>query len=393
MKILSTSRALHSNLIRLIKGYSNIAFGVAWASASTDPYRLLKENKKNVVAGVIGIHFYQTHPDVLDDFAGSKTVKFVLQPKGVFHPKVYLFWSKTKWEAVIGSANFTAGAMGENTELGILLSQDDGNHFEELRALIDGYAQEARTLTKAEAANYRSLWKAKQPELRKITDQYGDKEFTKPAVESRILSLDWPAFLAEVQKGKNHDFDERLQLLEKIQAAFHSTPCFKDMNPQVRRAIAGIPNTAIENSAWFGSMIGAGVFKNLVIENPDQLSAALEEIPQEGTVTKAQYDAYVEAYVAAYPNGRDGIGTATRLLSMKRPDQFLCVNVANLKSLANDIGRRNKTTITYEQYWDEIVALTMDAPWWKSPAPQSGPARQAWNARAAMLDAIFYVPI
>lgn len=392
MKIISTSRALKSNLIRLMKTYPNVAFGVAWASASTEPYKQLLI-KKSIVAGVIGTHFYQTHPDVLDDFVGSSKVKFVLQPKGVFHPKMYLFWDKNMWEAIIGSANFTAGAMSENTELSVLLSQDDGANFEELRTLIDGYAQEARTITKTEAANYRSLWQAKQPELRKIADQYGEKDLSKPAVESRVLSLDWTSFLAEIRKDKNHGFEERLQLLSEVRQAFLTTPRYKDMEPQVRRAIAGIPNTAIENSAWFGSMKGAGVFKNLVIENPQQLSVALDEIPLEGTVTKEQYEAYIEAYVAAYPNGHDGIGTATRLLSMKRPDQFLCVNVANLESLANDIGRKNKSTLTYAQYWTEVNELITNAPWWKSPAPKSGTARQAWNARAAMLDAIFYVPL
>ena len=34
-------------------------------------------------------HFYQTHPDVLNAFIGSDTVKINHQPHGVFHPKAY----------------------------------------------------------------------------------------------------------------------------------------------------------------------------------------------------------------------------------------------------------------------------------------------------------------
>ena len=391
MKLITTSKSFKSNLVRLIKAYPNVAFGVAWASASTEPYSFLLEHKKKIIEGVIGTHFYQTHPDVLDDFVGSKKVKFVVQPKGVFHPKVYLFWDEEKWEAIVGSANFTAGAMGENTELSTLLSGKDGDHFEKLRSLISGYSEDARIVTKEDAVKYRALWKTKQMQLKKITDEYGGKELT--AIDSRVLSMDWNAFLVEIKKDKNHSFAQRLGMLERIQTAFRSTPHFKDMDSQVRRAIAGIPNTEIENSGWFGSMQGAGVFKNLVIEQPEQLSAALDKIPLEGTVTKEQYDAYIESYVAAFPGSRDGIGTATRLLSMKRPDQFLCINDANLESLAKDIGRRNKTTLTYDQYWDEVNELITNAPWWKSPQPKSGSERQAWNARAAMLDAIFYIPL
>ncbi|WP_261528784.1 phospholipase D family protein [Burkholderia multivorans] len=328
MKLISSSTILESNLIRLIKTYPNIAFGVAWASASTIPYDLLLKHKSKVKVGIIGTHFYQTHPDVLDSFIESKSVKFVLQPRGVFHPKLYLFWNANEWECIIGSANFTAGALGENTELCTLLSHEGGDHLDDLRDLIKSYAVEAKSLTAEEATNYRRIWKAKQPDLRKLGDQYGAKPSSKPAVQSEVMSMDWPTFLAELRKDKTHGFDERLDLLAKIRHALASKPHFMDLDPGTRRAIAGIPNDVMEHSAWFGSMKGAGTFKNLVIANPKHLSVALDKIPFIGVVTKNHYDAYISEFKEGFPGKGYGIATATRLLSMKRPDQFLCVLTA-----------------------------------------------------------------
>lgn len=392
MKLITTAKGLDSNLQRLIKTYSHISFGVAWASASTKPYELLLKHENKIRAGVIGTHFYQTHPDVLDSFIQSKTVKFVLQPKGVFHPKVYLFLNDHHWEAIIGSANFTAGAMGENTELCTLLSQEDGDHLKDLQGLIEGYFKQAKSITSDEAAKYRRIWKAKQPELRKLVDQYGEKAPTKSAIESEVMGMDWPMFLAELKKDKTHGFDDRLDLLDKVQQAFAGVPHFKDIDAQTRRAIAGLPNKVMVNAAWFGSMKGAGVFKNVVIESPEFLSAGLDQIPATGTVTKEQYQSFIAEYLKAFPDGRHGIGTATRLLSMKRPDQFLCVDSANLRKLAKDVGMTNASQLDYDRYWEEVVERLMNSAWWKSEPPKSGKELKAWKARAAMLDAIFYEP-
>lgn len=89
MKLISTSNELKKQLKRLIEKYPYIAIATAWASADTDVFRALVSHERKIVKAVIGTHFYQTHPDVLDQFVGSRKVKFILQPGGVFHPKVY----------------------------------------------------------------------------------------------------------------------------------------------------------------------------------------------------------------------------------------------------------------------------------------------------------------
>src|SRR5690554_6381468 len=145
MELITSGSAFKIHLKRLIKNYPKVAFGVAWASAGTEPFALLMKHKAKIRAGIFGIHFYQTHPDVLDAFIDAATVKFVLQPQGVLHPTVYLFWDDDRWEAIIGSANFTLGAMTNNTVLGTLLSHEDREFLGEVQALLEIYSNGAKS--------------------------------------------------------------------------------------------------------------------------------------------------------------------------------------------------------------------------------------------------------
>src|ERR1700722_14149086 len=110
MQLITKNRVLERNLFRCIGQYEKVAFATAWASADTNVFRLLQSRKNTIQQAVIGTHFYQTHPDVLDEFVGHKEVRFILQSSGVFHPKIFVFWNADGWEGFVGSANLTKGA-------------------------------------------------------------------------------------------------------------------------------------------------------------------------------------------------------------------------------------------------------------------------------------------
>lgn len=391
MKIISTSNELGKQLKRLIKKYPHIAIATAWASAKTDVFEALVQHKDKIAQAIIGTHFYQTDPDVLDQFVGSKKVKFMLQPDGVFHPKVYLFWSREAWEVIIGSPNLTVGALTKNSELSVLITSDDGQP--ELKAevadVINGYWAEAETVSRQDAENYRNLWKLKTRELKKVADIFGDKKTSKPAVHSSVMPMDWASYLAEVKKDTTHGFKERLAMLKAVRDEFDQHEHFNDIPFDARRGIAGLDSETIPNPKWFGSMTGAGKFYSLINKGHEAFSLALDEIPRVGEVRKEHFDRYIAEYKKAYPEGRDGLGTATRLLSMKRPDVFLCVDSKNLDRLAKDVGMV-KAGLDYERYWEEVVLRLMESPWWQSPEPTNATEKAVWQARAAMLDAIFY---
>jgi len=341
---------------------------------------------------VIGTHFYQTDPDVLDHFVGSEKIKFILQPAGVFHPKVYLFWDGPAWEVIIGSANLTAGALSVNSELSTLISYQDGTLGlkDELVDVINGYLAAARSINQDDADSYRRLWNLKKSDLKRISGLYGGEISKKLAIDSPVMSMDWPAFLYRVKQDKAHGFDERIGMLKAVKARFDEHAHFNDMELDDRLGIAGLRSQAFPHWGWFGSMIGAGKFYKRMNEGHPAFSVALDQIPLQGLVTKAHFDRFIAEYLKAFPDGRDGLATATRLLAMKRPDTFVCVDSANRKLLSEDMGIKSPATLGYQRYWEEVILRLMDSPWWQSHEPDKPKDRAVWQGRAAMLDAIFY---
>ncbi|MFX5684784.1 hypothetical protein ABTE42_21900, partial [Acinetobacter baumannii] len=75
---------------------------------------------------------------------------------------------------------------------------------------------------------------------------------------------------------------------------FESVNHFNELTEDQRKFIAGIPNkldiAGAEDWGYFGSMKGAGIFKNKIKENDRNVSKALDQIPFAGQITKRHYD-------------------------------------------------------------------------------------------------------
>lgn len=393
MRLINGGSSLDSKLKKLVQKHEHVAFAVAWASSGINTFSAISSARKKIYKAVIGTHFYQTSPDVLDEFIGFKKCHFVLQPQGVFHPKVYLFWSKSSWDLLIGSANLTNGALTKNTEL--LLHVSDKDSDEKLRAqaenIIAGYWKQGEPVTGREAQRYRDLWKLQQRSLRRISGKYSASSKGKAPVHTEIMPMSWSVFFKKVQADPYHGFKQRCELLDLVRKAFSTHPSFSDMELGTRKTIAGLPNDLNEHWGWFGSMSGAGCYHQAINDNNVHISNALNIIPLEGVVTSEKYNAYIEEFIQAFPNGRDGVSTASRLLALKRPDQFVCLDSKNKSQLCKDFDI-NQSGMDYGHYWDDVVCRIMDSVWWNSPMPSNKQEKRVWLGRAAMLDTIFYRP-
>ncbi|MGO8753380.1 MAG: hypothetical protein ACLQNE_46180 [Thermoguttaceae bacterium] len=139
---------------------------------------------------------------------------------------------------------------------------------------------------------------------------------------------------------------------------------------------------------WFGSMKGAGFFKEAVNGNSPAISAALDEIPLAGEVTQEHFDHYLKQFRNAFQ--KSGIATATRLLAMKRPDYFVCLDSKNRDKLCKEF--EIPKNVDLDDYWEKIVERLTDSNWWNSPEPRNELQKRIWRCRAAFLDVRFYVP-
>ena len=403
MRLLKSRTEITSTFNSLLRNCESVSFAVAWASCGFGSCDHLLRVHRKIRRGVVGTHFYQTDPRFIEKFVGRKSVKFITNPSGVFHPKVYLFERPgSRWSCLIGSANFTLGAFGENSELLVLVEDVDGPRSaiaSEVNHQIKAYWNwpTAKFADQIDLERYR-YWKDrfKRP-IDKSQGKFGIKPAKKTLDEILLLNIGWSELFSKIQHDPHHGLTKRIKVLASARALFEKYGSLAAMPKKDRQGIAGFVESDDIPWGWFGSMKGAGTFKKLVNENPKAFSTALDKIPLVGPVRRSDYEAFLNHYMAAFPRIkrrriRHGLATATRLLAMKRPDYFVCFDKANKVGLSKAFG----ITINhhdYNAYWDSIIERICESKWWNSPRPKAKSEQQVWEGRTAFLDAIFYVPV
>jgi hypothetical protein len=83
------------------------------------------------------------------------------------------------------------------------------------------------------------------------------------------------------------------------------------------------------------------------------------------------------------------VGTASRLLAMKRPDFFLCVDAKNQTRIAKAFGVSASSLQTFEGYWD-LMQRIWRCPWNRAPRPRRALDGRVWDAPVAQLDSLYY---
>lgn len=207
-----------------------------------------------------------------------------------------------------------------------------------------------------------------------------------------LVSLAWPDFFARVRAeehppGQNL-MQERLQVLREIGQLFAQKVPFRDLDYMARRKAAGLFKSANPNFLLFGSMQWVGLFKQAVKDNNEQISLALDEIPLVGNISRDIYHRFTDRFLKAFK--RSGMALASRLLAMKRPDTFVCVNNQNREGLFQAF--RVSPSRDADGYW-ELIERVRACTWWKASEPPAGDERLVWRARAAFLDALFYTGV
>jgi HKD family nuclease len=402
MKMITTSKILEKEFKRLISTYREFFWATAWASSSTTIFNELVSRKRQIKKIIVGIHFYQTHPDFIEAFVNNDRVHFIQQPDGTFHPKVYLFYnSDDEWEVIIGSANFTNSAFNKNTEASILISNKDNDSktiLTDTKNLIEKSWNEGKTFNNIELNNYRLTWRNQQAKIKSLSGKYGsNKKIPIPIYNVAVANRTWRQYIDRINNEGAETLNHRLTVINLAHEIFEDNNHFHTIGLEERKFIAGIPNHLENDGNWlwgvFGSMKGAGIFKNRIIENDINISLALGKIPSVGTVTKKQYDNYIElfqsAFIGTQLENANNLATATRLLSMKRPDTFVCLDSKNKSELCRDFGII-QSEMNFERYWEDIVLRIYDCNWWINPDPKNDIEEKISMARAAFLDSLYY---
>lgn len=388
-------------LIGLMKASDEISFAVAWATPNTVCEALL-EHVDKIKHAIFGTHLFQTSPKVLDAFVGSPVARY-LPPSGpLFHPKLYLFRKGTSSTAVIGSHNFTAGAFDKgNIEASLLIEGDvSAPVMHQCQEFIRVHWSKAKAIADDDFLyDYRVRYEAAVRERERAQTV---KPLTRPRSQETMspFFVSWAEFVRRVKNDQHHSLEGRLNLLRTARDLFLSKT-FAAMSVHERKAIAGTYGKTESRLgdldwAWFGSMQGAGVFKSLVLESPDGLSAALDAIPQNGEVTREHFNRYIRQFDRAFLGKprKGGVATASRLLALKRPDWFMAINEGNLAGISDAFGvartRLKADQHWVETYWERLVEPLRLSEWWHRERPIDELDGQIWDNRAALLDSLYY---
>lgn len=387
-------------LIGLVENCDSMQWAVAWATENA-VFDVAMKHCTKFDCLVIGTHMFQTDPTVLRRAAPVRAAAVVPPTGDLFHPKVYLFRNGPRIRCVIGSPNLTFSAMSRNIESSVLLDGTDAD-----RALVDlvAFVNEAWTratrITPEFFYSYELQYQSKKMAREQLTKFAEIHKPTKPTTKAP-QEMTWKDYLVHVRNEQHpsaHLFHKRLPVLAKARELFGKGQPFRDWDLEDRKIVAGTLGAKKSQQSdvdygLFGRMGASGTFATSVINSPQGLSQALDCIPFTGDVTQDQFDQFCVHFCKAFGEGsrQGGLPTATRLLAMKRPDTFICLDSANRKDLCENWGVAYSTTRLHN-YWQRIIEPMQQAPWWREPVPANPADAEIWHSRAAMLDAIYYSP-
>lgn len=397
MRFLANPHECEEEVSALVRKCKSIRWAVAWASHGFPLFDTLEKFQDKIEQLSVGVHFYQTHPDFIEAFVANSRVRFVMNPDGVFHPKLYLFeHDDGSWDCITGSQNFTQGGFLKNSEVAIHFDNNDvgaTDAYAKIDSTLNEFFSTGRKLSPKELNAYRKIWKRQQRRLASLSGTYSPpskkSKPTKSPLDVPLFMMEWPDFYDLVKDDTElHTTEGRLAVLETARHCFTDHLHFHNIDHDSRRGIAGFGEVEGIDWLWFGSMKGAGYYKQAINQNSQQVSEALDKIPLTGEITEQHFNQYLELFRTAFKKA--GIATATRLLAMKRPDYFICLDSKNRSKLCEAFVIPK--TVGLDDYWEKVVERITDSNWWNSEQPEDPQQKRIWRGRAAFLDVLFYEP-
>jgi len=391
----ATAQGVRDRLLALIHECGSFSWAAAWATDNDVVQAAIKARKK-MARLVIGTHHYITDPSVLRQCLGMRNVR-VRSPDGhLFHPKVYAFDLGDRLEVYVGSSNLTSSGLPVNTECGVFLNAEHDN--EELQSFLDyveGCWDGGEVISESFLLSYeanRARTADAWSEIRRFVKVKPPLATTRSATRVAAQAMSWSEFAQRVRDDRHIAVASRLDMLSHAREL--AARRFDSLTETQRRCVAGLLKPLELNGVdWgtFGQMSAHGKYYNVLRDHYRVLAEAMEQIPVAGPVTRRDYDRYLSIFKSVPGASSSWKGMGTRLLAMRRPDQFVCLDRANVRGICGYLGAAF-STINLDNYWDNIIEQVRLTPWYRADMPKRPQEKQIWEGRTAMLDAIYYDP-
>lgn len=189
----------------------------------------------------------------------------------------------------------------------------------------------------------------------------------------------WPIYVDFIEQQSHlHALDERLRLLSHMDE-LRQTP-LADLVVEDRLAFAGKHTSGHDHSVynfdveWFAGTKGAKAFHLLLEQSPEKFDAALAHIPLTGDVTFDDYQSFAAAFQHIFTEDSAALKAplmaATRLLAMRRPDQFIALSNNKVDVICQGLAIVKLKNTDFLSYWHDVIGTLRTCAWWHQAEPE-----------------------
>jgi hypothetical protein len=218
----------------------------------------------------------------------------------------------------------------------------------------------------------------------------------------QIINTSWDDYLNTINSlSAGYEISSCLKLLNVADELLNQNNDFSQSTQLERFLIGGISDSKVKNSYDFntnlmGSMQGFASFKKLLKTDPAGLAKLLKIIPTLGPIDGWHFMQFVDGFKQLFAdNGfkQAYVFPATRLLSMKRPDQFVALDADSAATFCQALAIKPLKNQDFQRYWDEIILPLQKAPWYKMHQPIDPAQIPIHRSRFALIERLLCTPI
>ena len=394
------SNMLPQSFIDLLNVSTQVDIAVAWAGPSLTVETLLEQAEDKRIRIVVGLSGNNTEPVTLRRLLEATELRVARAPPGgIFHPKFYRFHGLEGTVCWVGSPNFTRGGFGGNTELVKEFADTNDERRAWFEALWQGLEEDPRPAI----AQYEGHYRPPRPLAYRGAAMEWQGEF-------RNLQdlVTWEDFVAALHVLDDYCHQNQFDwdVLGETYSYLHTISVGRDVarrgnwgnfNRRDRDILCGLEHLD-DTGAWgfLGNLRAAGGVIG-AFSPPVVNQAALDHVlGQIGHVLEVGDGDIAQAAQEAVAGIRElhgfGPATATRFLALARPDRL--VSMAGPAAAALGVFAEMPQDPDYlaENYAAFLQALYA-RPWFNAQEPADPLEREIWHCRAALVDAIVYIPV
>ena len=218
----------------------------------------------------------------------------------------------------------------------------------------------------------------------------------------KCLNASWDEYFDQLLSlSAGYQVPNCLKLLENVDLLVNQQDNLLDTSISDRLLIAGIEDKLTNKNYNFdirilGGIDGFSSFKKLIKSDPKGLNKLLKIIPKTGIVDGWHYLQFVDTYQQWFvDNGykQAYLFPLTRLLTMKRPDQFIPLTAQTSPIICHSLSIKALKKQDFKRYWDDVISRIQQTRWFKMHQPMDEAQIPFHRVRMALFERMAVVPI